>query len=85
MTIGGEARATRPLAVFALQGQQPRTPPLGGHPRPFRRHSVGRRVGEIPQRLPPDGGIGVQHPIEYGHGLLPGRAVAASAAGTPAP
>ena len=56
----GEERASLPLAVVALQGQQPRAPPLGGDPRALRRDDLGRRVREITQRLPPDGGVGIE-------------------------
>ena len=65
---GGKERAARPLAIFALQGQQPRTPAFGRHARPFRRDHLGRRIHQVAQHLPADGGIGVEQPVQDGHG-----------------
>jgi hypothetical protein len=64
----GEERASFPLAVSALQGQQPGAPSLGGHPRPLRCDDFSRRIDEIAQHLPPDGGVRIEHPIQHGHG-----------------
>jgi hypothetical protein len=63
----GEERASVPLPVVSLQGQQPGAPPLGRHPRALPRDGLGRRIGEITQRLPPDGGVGVEQPVQHGH------------------
>ena len=60
-----EARASRPLAVFALQRQQPGAPSLVGHARTLRRDDLGRRVDEIAQHLPADGGIRIEQPVQY--------------------
>ena len=65
----GEVRASFPLAVLALQGQHPCTPPLGGDPRPLRCHEVSWRIVKIAQCLPADGVIGVENPVEHRHGL----------------
>ena len=62
-----EQRATHPLAVFALQGQQPGTPPFGRHSGALRRDDLCRRVDKIAQYLPADGGVGVEQPIHHSH------------------
>ena len=59
-----EARASRPLAVFALQRQQSGTPALGGHPRALRRDDLSRRMDKIAQRLPADGGVRIEQPVQ---------------------
>jgi len=64
----GEERASLPLAVLALQIQQPGAPPLGGHPRSLLRDDLSRRIGKIAQRLPPDRGVRIEHPVQDGHG-----------------
>jgi hypothetical protein len=63
-----EERASLPLAVVALEVEQPGTPAIGGHPRPLGRDELGRRLGEVTQRLPVDGGIGIEQPLHHGHG-----------------
>src|SRR5262245_343368 len=62
-----EARASRPLAIFALQRQQSGPPALGGHSRALRRDDVSRRLYKITQYLPPDGGIRIEQPVQYRH------------------
>src|SRR6266542_1609947 len=62
-----EARASRPLAVFALQRQQSCTPALGGHPRALRRDDLSRSMDKIAQHLPADGGVRIEQPVQYGH------------------
>ena len=68
-TLGREVRAARPLAVLVPQRQQPGAPALGRHPRPLRRHDLGRRVRKIPQHLPADRRVGVEQPVQDGHTL----------------
>ena len=62
-----EVRSPGPLAVRAPQRQQPGARPLGGHPCALGGDGVGRSVGQIPQRLPSNRGIGIQQPVQYGH------------------
>jgi hypothetical protein len=63
-----EARASRPLAIFALQRQQSGTPALGGHPRALRRDDLSRRMDKIAQDLPADGGVRIEQPVDSVHG-----------------
>jgi hypothetical protein len=65
--ISGEAGASRPLAILALQGQQPRAPALPGHLCALRRDNLSRRLHQIVQDLPADGGIRIQQPVHHGH------------------
>jgi len=64
-----EQRASRPLAVFALQCQQSGAPPLGGHARPFRRHELSWGTGKITQCLPANGRVGIEDPVQHRHWL----------------
>jgi hypothetical protein len=63
----GKARASCPLAIFALQCQKPGAPALSNYPRAFRFNYFDRRMGEILQHLPADGGIRIKKPIQYNH------------------
>jgi hypothetical protein len=38
------------------------------HPHPLRRDDLSRRIDKIAQRLPPDGGVRIEHPVKHGHG-----------------
>jgi hypothetical protein len=35
---------------------------------PLRRDDLTRRIDKIAQRLPPDGGVRIEHPVHHGHG-----------------
>ena len=65
--VAGEARAARPLPVFALQRQQSGTPPFRSHALALRGDDLGRGMDEISQHLPADGGVGVEQPLHHGH------------------
>lgn len=67
--LRGKVCASRPLAVFPLQGQQPGTPPVGRHPPPLCRHDLSRRACKITQRLPSYRGIRIEQPVQDGHAL----------------
>ena len=56
-----------PMAVLALQRQQPGAPTLGGHTRAFRRDELSGRMNKIAQHLPADRGIPIEQPVQYGH------------------
>ena len=77
----GQARASRPLAVFALQRQQPGAPTLGSHPRPLRGDDLRRRMDEIAQHLPADGGIRIKEPVQDVHAGEPSMRRVAPGAG----
>lgn len=62
-----EARATCPLTVLALQGQQSRAPAFGGDARALLYDDVGRCIRQIAQHLPPDSRVRVEQPVHDGH------------------
>ena len=64
---GGEERAALPLAVVALQGQQPGAPPFGRDAGALRRDDFCRRIGKVAQHLPTNGGVGVEQPVQGAH------------------
>ena len=57
--------AIAPLAVGALLVEQTRAPSLRRDARPFARHDLRRRVGEVAHDLPADGGIRVEEPVDH--------------------
>jgi hypothetical protein len=65
--VSREARASGPLAVFALQGEESGTPALGGHARALCRDDVRRRMDKIAQHLPADGGVRIEQPVQDVH------------------
>lgn len=62
-----EACAPSPLAIFALQRQQPGTPALRGHPRALRGHGFNRCMNKVAQHLPADGRVRIEQPVQYSH------------------
>jgi hypothetical protein len=62
-----EARPARPQPVGILEREEPGTPPLVLHARPFGRHLLARGVREIVQHLPADGGIALEQPVDHLH------------------
>src|SRR6267142_3995450 len=66
-TLRREARASRPLTVFALQRQQSGTPPLGCPARALLRDDLSRRMDQIAQHLPADGGVRIEEPVQNVH------------------
>ena len=65
--------------------QQPGAPPLGGHPCTLCGDDVGRCAGKIPQRLPSNGGIRIQQPVQYGHAPIVVPAAVPSQGAVPPP
>jgi hypothetical protein len=59
-----KARASRPLAVFALQRQQSVAPALDDRPGPLSEDGRCGRVNKITQHLPADGGIRIKQPFQ---------------------
>ncbi len=60
-------RPAAPLAVARLERQQPRAPALGRDPRSFGGDAPRRLVREVAHRLPTDGWIGFEQPVDNGH------------------
>ena len=74
-----EACASRPLAVFTLQCEQPGAPSFGGDARALRRDDFCWGMDKIAQHLPANGGVGIEQPSLYGHAGLAVRAIVSSA------
>ena len=55
-----EARAAVPEPVGTLEREETRTPAVMLHPGSLSRHVAGRRVREIAQHLPAEGGVAVE-------------------------
>ena len=62
-----EAGAAGPEPVGILEREEAGAPALVLHSRSLGRDLVGRRVREIPQHLPADGGIALEQPIDHVH------------------
>ena len=59
-----------PQAVGRLEREQPGAPALGRDPRPLGGDDVRRLVGQVAHDLPADRGIGVEQPVDDGHGSI---------------
>ena len=69
-----EASAAVPEPVGILEREEARAPAVVLHPGSPCRHLVGRRVRQIPQHLPADGGVALEQPVDHAHDRrLPGR------------
>src|SRR4029077_2952297 len=69
-----EARAAVPEPVGILAREETRTPAVMLHPGSLSCHVAGRRVREIAQHLPPDGGVTFEQPVDHAHDRrLPAR------------
>ena len=62
-----EAGAARPEPVGILEREEARAPAVVLHLGSRRRHVVRRRIREISQRLPANGGIGLDQPVDHAH------------------
>src|SRR5207302_5844768 len=54
--------ASIPLAVRALDGEQPRAPALGGYAGAFSRDVLGGRIRQVAHHLPADRRVRIQQP-----------------------
>ena len=69
-----EAGAAVPEPGGILEREQARAPAVVLHPGSLGCHLAGRRVREIPQHLPADGGVAFEQPVDHAHDRrLPGR------------
>ena len=62
-----EASAAVPQPAGILQREQARAPALVLHPGSLGCHVAGRRVHQIPQHLPADGGVAFEQPVDHAH------------------
>ena len=67
-------RVAGPQAVRRLEREQPGAPALGRDPCPFGGDDVRRLVRQVAHHLPADRGVGVEQPVDDGHGA-PSRAL----------
>ena len=67
-SFGREAGASRPLTVFVLQSEKSGAPTFRRDTCALGRDSVSRSMDEIAQDLPADSRVGVEEPVEDGHG-----------------
>ena len=70
LTAGEERRETGaagPEPVRILEREEARAPTVVLHLGSRRRHVVRRRIREISQRLPANGGIALDQPVDHGH------------------
>ena len=58
-----------PQAVRRLEGEESRAPALRRDARPLGRDDLGRLVRQVAHHLPADRGIGVEQPVDDGHGF----------------
>ena len=65
--VRGEASASCPLAVRALQRKQPGAPTLICHACAFVLDDLRCCVGKIPENLPAKGRVGIQQPVYSRH------------------
>src|SRR5262249_58561797 len=69
---GGKRRgAPIPLAILALDSEQPCAPALAGDAGTFGRDVLRRRISKVTHHLPADRRVGVQQPLDYIHSVLP--------------
>ena len=59
-----------PVAVRTLEREKLRAPALGGHAGSLAGDLVGGCIGQIAHRLPPNGGVSVEQPIERVHVVI---------------
>src|SRR5207302_8525570 len=59
-----------PLAILALEGEQPCAPALAGEPGALCRDVFRGRVGKVTHHLPADRRVGVKQPLDDVHSVL---------------
>lgn len=64
----GAVGAAVPAAVRILRSEELGTPALAGDARTLGRHLLVGRVRQVTQGLPAEGGVGVEQPVDGGHG-----------------